>query len=235
LTGAVTFDYGQTICEIDLDMLARRVSERGASLNPASAKQNEAAAWKTYNDAKAAGRSHEDGWLSFMSTLLRGGGVAESELDALSRWLWSEQPAKNLWRKPIDGMLELIGDLHDAGVPLAVISNSEGKLVELCDEIGLTPFFSVFVDSGVVGLEKPDRRIFELTAERLGVRLEDIIHIGDAWVADVMGAIEAGARAVYFSPEERELPERVARASNALELRRTLTRWGVAGIGEHRG
>jgi len=232
---AVTFDFGQTICEIDLEMLAQRLREKDERLSIAGAASAEAAAWRAYNDAKADGLSHELGWCTFMTTLLVGGGVSRDRAGELARWLWGEQPLKNLWRRPIAGMAELVRDLHALGVPLGMISNSEGKLRELSEEIDIARYFRFLADSGVLGFEKPDARIFRLTAERLGVRLEDVIHVGDAWAADVVGAIDAGARAIWFSAEERPLPDRVRRASGAPELRLALAAWGVAGILEHRG
>jgi putative hydrolase of the HAD superfamily len=232
---AVTFDFGQTICEIDLEMLARRLGERDQQLSIAGAKRAEPAAWRAYNDAKASGSSHELGWCTFMTTLLVGGTVSRERAEELAIWLWNEQPTQNLWRRPIAGMFELVRDLHALGVPLGIISNSEGKLRELAEEIDLARYFRYMADSGLLGFEKPDARIFQLTADQIGVRLEDLIHVGDAWAADVVGAVNAGARAIWFSAEQRQLPDRVERATTADEVRRALDSWGVAGILEHRG
>ena len=194
---AVTFDFGQTLAELDLDLLANRVAERGAGLDASRAQGASAAAWAAYGAAKR-------------------------------QWLWTEQPSTNLWRRPIAGMFELVRDLCDAKVPLGVVSNSEGKLNELCTELGIRDCFSAFADSGVLGIEKPEPAIFEWTAERLRVPTSAMIHVGDAWDADVVGALGVGARAVWFAPsDDRALPEGVLRARDAAEVRAALTRFGL--------
>lgn len=225
---AVTFDFGQTLAELDLEMLARRVGERGARLSSARAADESAAAWQAYGAAKRQGLVAHDAWCTFMRTLLERSGVEGRSAAELAEWLWTEQPTQNLWRKPIDGMFELVDELFDAGVPLGIVSNSEGKLSELCTELGIRARFRAFADSGVLGVEKPEARIFEWTAEQLGVSTADIVHVGDAWDADVVGALRAGARAIWFSPTDaRELPPGVLSARDAREVELALEELGV--------
>jgi putative hydrolase of the HAD superfamily len=75
-----------------------------------------------------------------------------------------------------------------------------------------------------VGIDKPDSRIFEHAAKALGVPLAEIVHVGDAWEADVIGARSAGAQAIWFAPtDDRALPSGVVACRNAPELRHALT------------
>lgn len=225
---AVTFDFGQTLAELDLDMLARRVGEQGARLSAARAAAESAAAWEAYGAAKRRGLVAHDAWCTFTRTLLERSGVEGRSAAELAEWLWSEQPSQNLWRKPIAGMFELVAELFELGIPLGIVSNSEGKLSELCTELGIRSRFRAFADSGVLGVEKPEPRIFEWTAAELGVSTSDIVHVGDAWDADVVGALKAGARAIWFAPTDtRELPEGVRRANDAGEVRRALRDLGT--------
>ncbi|MES1184127.1 MAG: HAD-IA family hydrolase, partial [Myxococcales bacterium] len=131
-------------------------------------------------------------------------------------------------RRPIAGMIELVRELKARGTPIAVISNSEGHLAELVDELGWTDAFDVVVDSGRLGIDKPDPRIFGHACATLGVTVPQLLHVGDAWEADVQGALGASASAVWFDREHhaRSLPERVYGAGNALELREVLARLG---------
>jgi putative hydrolase of the HAD superfamily len=86
----------------------------------------------------------------------------------------------------------------------------------------------VVIDSGRVGVDKPDPRIFQLAAQALGVQLSEIVHVGDAWEADVLGALGAGAQAIWYAPtDDRALPEGVLACRNAQELRRALRDFGV--------
>lgn len=231
---AVTFDFGQTLVDLDHDLLARRVAEVGADLDPRRSAVETPRAWEAYNEAKRAGLHGEQAWRTFMRALLERAGVSRGSerpsllADQLSAWLWREQPHKNLWRKPIPGMFELAAELRASGIPLAIVSNSEGKLAELLVELGLRQLFGCVADSGALGFEKPDPRIFEWAARRLGVHTAEIVHVGDAWEADVRGALGVGARAVWFGQSDaRGLSPRVVACSGAAELRKALRRWRI--------
>jgi HAD superfamily hydrolase (TIGR01549 family) len=230
---AVTFDFGQTLAELDHEFLAQRARDLGAELDPVAARAATVTAWSAYGAAKAHGHAHA--WQDMMLAVLRGAGVRPSAgvaspgfAESIAQSLWQAQPMKNLWRKPIPGMFELVSELASAGVPVGIISNSEGRLAELVEEMHKTALFRTVVDSGRLGIDKPDRRIFEHCAQQLGVPLADIVHVGDAWEADVIGAHEAGAQAIWFSPtDDRALPHGVLACRDADETRRALRDFGI--------
>lgn len=58
------------------------------------------------------------------------------------------------------------------------------------------------VDSAVVGVAKPDPRIFDIALARAGVSAACAIHVGDSVRADVEGARAAGVRPFHFDPYE---------------------------------
>ncbi len=223
---AVSFDYGQTLAELDCELLAARLDERGVRADADALRVATPSAWQSYNDAKRAGATGKNAWCGFMEALLRGAALEHAR--ELADWLWSEQPGRNLWRKPIAGMVELVRELRGRDVPLAIISNSEGRLLELVQDMGFGEYFGVVVDSGLLEFEKPDRRMFDLAAEHLATNSERLIHVGDSFEADVLGALGAGARAIWFAPsDERELPAGVKACSDAAEVRQALLELGV--------
>jgi putative hydrolase of the HAD superfamily len=223
---ALGFDFGQTLAELDYEFLKRRLHERAESFDPQRAREASPGAWQIYGARKLEG--HALAWRAMMEEQLRGGGVPAERIPALAAWLWDEQPRKNLWRHPIPGMIELVRELKRGGTPIAIISNSEGYLAELVDELGWSRDFDVVVDSGRIGIDKPDARIFAHACAALGVQPRQLLHVGDAWEADVNGALGASASAVWFDARhhERALPERVYGAGGALELREVLARLG---------
>ncbi len=182
------------------------------------------AAWRRYDALVTGATGHP--WRELMTTLLTGAGVAEPA--PLVDWLWSQQPTANLWRRPLPAMLDLARELGAAGAIVGVLSNSEGRLAELFVEIGIAAPFAAIIDSGRVGIEKPDPRIFEHTALALGVPGQPGIHIGDSWSADIAGALAAGWRAIWFGPHVQPVDDpRVASARQPSEARAALARWGV--------
>ena len=235
---AVTWDFGETLATLDAACLARKLARRGAHVDEARVIEALPAAWETYQRPHAGRGVEGQGshpWKPLMAAVLAlSGATPAREREALVDFLFEDQCRENLWRKPIAGMIELVRELALEGVPMAVLSNSEGRLVELVAELGWTADLPIVVDSGKVGVEKPDPAIFALAAESLGVRPEETIHVGDSLRADVGGALDAGARALWFAtppayPVPRPPPDRrVLVATNAGEARAALR--GVLGL-----
>jgi putative hydrolase of the HAD superfamily len=225
---AVTVDFGQTLCELDTAMLSRRLAERGLDVAAERLSASVPGAWVAYDAAIHAGYGGHP-WKILMVELLGLAGARGEAASAAVDWLWTEQPAKNLWRRPIPGMIELVREVAAAGVKVGVVSNSEGRLAELATEIGWGGDFAVVADSGRLGIQKPEPAIFVWAAERLGVPPDRVVHVGDSWAADVEGALRAGMRAVWFRGEAgRPLPPGVRVAGTADEVRDALTAFGLA-------
>jgi FMN phosphatase YigB (HAD superfamily) len=181
------------------------------------------AAWALYDQLVTKGEGHP--WQALMRQLLVGARVADPEPHVA--WLWSQQPTANLWRKPIPEMLDLANELAGRGAIVGVLSNSEGRLAELFEEIGIARAFAAIVDSGRVGIEKPDPRIFTHTLQVLGAPGPGI-HIGDSWAADIVGARGVGWRAIWFGPKTHAVDDPgVAVARDAAEARAALVKFGV--------
>ena len=75
---------------------------------------------------------------------------------------------------------------------LAVISNNFGNTRGWCDEYGLTPLLEAIIDSTVLGIAKPDARIFEAALSELDVAPAHAIYVGDSYSADMVGGKNAG-------------------------------------------
>ncbi|HEU0029066.1 MAG TPA: HAD-IA family hydrolase [Kofleriaceae bacterium] len=184
------------------------------------------AAWVYYDGLVDAGTGHADAWRALMTRLLEGAEVATPDVHA--RWLYDVNAEANLWRRPIRPMFELARELADRGAIVAVLSNSEGRLADLFAEIGLADNFVAIVDSGRVGLEKPDPRIFAHTLAAVGAPDARAIHIGDSWDADIVGARNAGWRAIWYGRRVTpvDAPD-VAVARDPGECRAALVQFGV--------
>ena len=224
MPSVVTFDAGLTLIDLDLDMLAQRLAERGVSVEPHALGRAAPVAWKHY-DTLAPTSTHP--WQSFMAKLLSEAGVGDPQ--PLADWLFTEQPKRNLFRKPIEPMIELTNELAARGVVLAVLSNSEGTLAELLTEIGIASPFRVIIDSGRLPFAKPDRRIFDHTLATLGLPDAKPVHIGDSWPADVAAALAVGWNAIWYrSRAGADYHDPRARvAYHADDVRAALTELGV--------
>src|SRR3989442_11154763 len=89
---------------------------------------------------------------------------------------------------------------RDAGLIVGVISNSNGSVQRALEEAGLAAHLQFVIDSSVVGIAKPDPRIFELGVRAAGTTPEHTVYVGDSYFVDVVGARRAGLGAVLFDP-----------------------------------
>jgi HAD superfamily hydrolase (TIGR01549 family) len=85
---------------------------------------------------------------------------------------------------------------------LGVVSNFYGNLDAVCHSAGLTPLFSVMVDSHRVGAEKPDPAIFRAALETLHAPPETTVFVGDSLRRDREGARRAGMDFIWIAPQK---------------------------------
>ena len=69
------------------------------------------------------------------------------------------------------------------------------------ERCGLEGYFAFVVFSQDVQVEKPNRKIFEITAQRAGCELAQMLHVGDSLESDVAGARNAGVSSVWLNRE----------------------------------
>ena len=85
--------------------------------------------------------------------------------------------------------------------PLVLVSNFYGNLSTVLREFGLDGIFDAVVESAVVGVRKPDPRIFLLGVEALGLKPEEVVAVGDSLEKDVIPARQVGCHTVWLQGE----------------------------------
>lgn len=96
-----------------------------------------------------------------------------------------------------DDLLRFIVELRKTHKTAMLSNIGKGSLYKRFSEQELQQYFDVVVASGEVGLAKPEARIYELTAERLGVRTDECLFIDDR-TQYVEGALAVGMKALLF-------------------------------------
>jgi putative hydrolase of the HAD superfamily len=96
--------------------------------------------------------------------------------------------------------------LRDHGYRLGVISNWDGNLPDMCQAWGIAPFFDFILASWGVGYAKPNPFIFQEAVRRAAVSPGAILHVGDNYTADVLGAQAAGLGAVWLNRQQQPVP-----------------------------
>lgn len=82
---------------------------------------------------------------------------------------------------------------------------------------GLAPYFKTVIISELVGVHKPHPDIFHHAVARASTYIPESVMIGDSIEADIRGAQGVGMDAVYFNPNNLEVPEDVQRSIAGLE------------------
>ena len=107
---------------------------------------------------------------------------------------------------PRAGAIETLDALERRGFKRGVISVCSGDVEEAWGETELAAHVDDVVLSCAVGLSKPDPRIYELACERLDVRPEECLFVGDGANDELAGAARVGMRAVCVLPPGRDEP-----------------------------
>ena len=107
------------------------------------------------------------------------------------------------YAKPNDGAVRVMRELSGRGIKNAVVTNMYKERApiqrEKIEAIGIASLLDAVVISGEVGLRKPEREIYDLTARMLGVKNYECIFVGDDPDSDIKGALGAGMRAVWIN------------------------------------
>lgn len=99
----------------------------------------------------------------------------------------------------MDGAIDLLKELKLRQVKLGLITNGSIQSQNAkIDQVRIREYFDDVIVSDEVQLKKPDKRIFEMAIERLGVEPESSLYIGDHPVNDIKGATNAGLSAVWY-------------------------------------
>ncbi len=145
----------------------------------------------------------------YLSAYLSSMEIPEDQLEKAIEALvpvWSG-PSLDLWRRVLSGSIAGFRTLHQADLRLGIVSNSDGHVEEemvrheIC-QIGLGPGIPVqtIIDSGVVGVAKPDPTIFDFALPSLDLDPSEVIYVGDSVKYDVRSAEAAGMTPLHIDP-----------------------------------
>jgi HAD superfamily hydrolase (TIGR01549 family) len=136
--------------------------------------------------------SREIRWQKFLDT------VKEKNMDAITLANFYSKSYYNAERA-VPGAIELLRSLKQ-GYKIGVISNNLfAEQLSKMKRIGVSEHIDIFAISEEVGAAKPEPLIFEIALKRGGVNAEEAVLIGDSWNNDVLGAMNAGIRPIWFN------------------------------------
>ncbi|HKG33217.1 MAG TPA: HAD family hydrolase, partial [Gemmatimonadales bacterium] len=161
--------------------------------------RHRAAATRAMESASGGDRHRAAAYLESLFLL---SGVPPESLDRVRDCLSRMHSERHLWSMLAERSAESLARLRQAGLKLGVVSNSDGRVEQALAAAGVRHYFDVVIDSTLLGVEKPDPRIFHAALEALGVAPEEALYVGDLYDIDVLGARAAGLDAVLLASHE---------------------------------
>lgn len=200
---AVLFDAGNTLLRMNYGAIAEALAAEGIATDEAAVEDAELRARVRIDLDLAPGASTESVATHdhYVAYLLEGLGVTDPAVAAaITRWRWAYNVPFGLWTRPDPAAPAALARAKAAGLAVGAISNSNGTVARLLDEAGLGGGLDFVLDSSVVGVQKPDPRIFRLGLERAGVPAAAAAYVGDLYSVDVLGARAAGLTGILIDP-----------------------------------
>ena len=100
--------------------------------------------------------------------------------------------------EPDLGMELVVKQLKEEGIKVGLLTNSVPEFWPVIERTINTKLFDCIVDSSQVGVRKPDERIYELTARKLGMSTSSCVMIDDLH-HNVKGAEKTGMAGILFT------------------------------------
>lgn len=109
--------------------------------------------------------------------------------------------------EPNAEMIGYMASLRDRGLRMAMLTNNVREWeARWRSMLPVDEIFELVIDSGFVGMRKPEPRIYELTLERLGVDAAACVFLDDVEI-NVLAARELGMTGVVFESNEQARAE----------------------------
>jgi putative hydrolase of the HAD superfamily len=200
---AIIFDAGNTLLRMDYAVIARHLGSRGRAVTLDQVEEAELRARVRLDPHLAPGNSTESTTTHgrYLRYLLEHLGVTgEEEIRAIAEWRRGYNLPVGLWTRADPEAAAALRRVRGAGLVAGVISNSNGSVRSILEETGLAAHLDFIIDSSVVGIEKPDPRIFHLGLREAGATAEQAVYVGDLYSVDVLGARAAGLDGILLDP-----------------------------------
>jgi putative hydrolase of the HAD superfamily len=169
---AVIFDLGGVIVDSPMEGIARYEAELGLEpgfVNRLIVETGDAGAWTQLEQ----GKIDMGAFFDLFEADAAAAGVTFSARDLLAR-MGESSGVRSL-------MLDAVRRIRERGLAVAALTNNwkseDGGVGP--KGLGLDRHFDVFVESSVVGLSKPDPRIYEYACSKLGIEPREAVFLDD--------------------------------------------------------
>jgi HAD superfamily hydrolase (TIGR01549 family) len=207
---AVFFDLGGTLLVMRRDRIFRKVlgeQGRDAELEAVhSAYEKVESWWLTVYGNKAltpeqTNEAYRDLDSKVFLALFPDAGPDEADrVSKLARQRWP-QLEKTVPLELYPDAEPLLARLVADGYTSVLVSNAPSDTAKAVEDIGLNRYLQHVIISGIVGYSKPHPEIFRIAMREAKVEPTQVVHVGDLYDSDVVGARNAGIEGVLIDRE----------------------------------
>src|SRR5579864_5143769 len=148
---------------------------------------------KEFDQGMQTGRVDHGFWWTFHTYLIEQLG---EDIAVRDRLVQNTQNSAN-WDQMPPGTRDALCRIAE-NFRIAVISNADGGIERVLSRCGIADCFESITDSGIVGVEKPRREIFDAALAAMKARPEESLYLGDVYSVDYLGARNVGMQAVLL-------------------------------------
>jgi putative hydrolase of the HAD superfamily len=201
-TTTILFDVGNTLHHLDHARVAAVIRRHAHAVDAAAVAAAEYQGKAAVDASFRARRIGTDATRQrpYFDAIMEALQVDAAAWPAISEELRSENARSTIWCVMLDDTPDVLSALRARGYTLGVVSNADGRVAAALAAGGLAAHFTAVIDSHVVGVEKPDARIFRLALDACGAQPEQTVFIGDIYEIDVQGARNAGITPLLIDP-----------------------------------
>jgi len=198
---AISFDLGHTLLMPRYDFYVSAIGKTGVQVTRSAIEKVEAGLRPWFDSRVIAGGLDDSVWQMYYTRFFTELGVPDNELENVLLHLLDEhREGVGLWTEPASGAEETLRELAASDLKVACVSNNDGRLRQMVEYQNWQGYFDLLVDSEDVASTKPDPGIFRFALRELELEPGEIVHIGDYYSADVVGARQAGIEGILYDP-----------------------------------
>lgn len=121
-----------------------------------------------------------------------------------------------------DGTIELL-DYLKPKYKLHIITNGFEEVQQhKLNKANISHYFETVTNSEMVGVKKPNRKMFDHALKLANVDVSNGIMIGDNYEADILGALNMGLDAICFNYHNETLDSNIKYVNHLLEIKKFL-------------
>lgn len=128
--------------------------------------------------------------------------------------MWNKN---ELLAKPFLETIEVLDYLKEKKIKIGLISNTPPTIARVIDKYELNKYFDAVELSYEDGLLKTDPKMFKNLLKKMKLKPKEVVMVGDSIPTDIIGAKEAGIRAILL--DRRNKREFVPKIVNLRELK----------------